>query len=270
MKKRISLFLVFCVMISLVSILTTSAWTDGPAIANTSSSSEDYDYEADMAFDNYDDTIWHTQWREGEQQDVFPQSIIVEFDNTYWIDCVGYLPRQDGSPNGTALDCEIWVSTTGSVNDHGTDSGWTKVSSKSWEEDFWMDWRDGGTGEFQNIEFDAVEAKLVKFVLIDGIGGWSSAAEIEIGFLGVSYTPQSGFTPKSAPGTPAPAAAAPEPVVEAAPAPAPEVAPVVAAPAPAPAAPVAVPQTSDTMMILFVVISMASILVYKRVALSSK
>ena len=263
MKKRVSLFLIFSMLISLVGIMTASAWTDGPAITTYTASSDDDGYEADLAFDNDDISMWHTQWNdygEGTAADIFPQSVIVEFDNNYWIDCVGYLPRQDGSANGSALSYEVWVTLTGSANDHTTDEGWTKVASGTWEEDFWMDWRDEATGAFQNIEFDAIEVKLVKFVILDGIGGWSSAAELEFGFLGANYAPQAGFTPKSAPGTAAPA---PEPEPEPAAAVEEVATPVVEA-APAPVA-VAVPQTGSTSIVLMFAILAVAILVTTRV-----
>ena len=266
MNKRISLFLIFSLLISLVGIMTASAWTDGPVITTYTASSDDDGYEADLAFDNDDISMWHTQWNdygEGTAADIFPQSVIVEFDNNYWIDCVGYLPRQDGSANGSALSYEVWVTLTGSANDHTTDEGWTKVASGTWEEDFWMDWRDEATGAFQNIEFDAIEVKLVKFVILDGIGGWSSAAELEFGFLGVNYAPQAGFTPKSAPGTAAPA---PEPEPEPEPAAAVEeaAAPVAVEAAPAPVA-VAVPQTGSASIVLMFAVLAVAIIVTTRV-----
>jgi len=74
------------------------------------------------------------------------------------------------------------------------------------------------------VEFEAIEAKLVKFRILNGANGWACCAALELGFLGVNYTPMKGFTPKSAPGTPAPSVVAvaeiaadtpePTPVVE--------------------------------------------------------
>ncbi|MCL1793049.1 MAG: discoidin domain-containing protein [Oscillospiraceae bacterium] len=255
MKKRICLFLAFCIVISLASAITASAWTGGPAIASVGATTDDYDYEGELAFDNDPEQFWHSQWRadpDDEDEyvalDDFPQTLIVELDNTYWIDCVGYLPRPDASRNGSALEAEIWVSTTGTVTDFDNDSGWTKVASATWDEDHWLDfkeaWDDTEAVVFSNVEFDPVEAKLVKFKIVDGMGGWACCAALELGFLGVGYTPMEGFVPKSAPGTPAPAVEEPEPAQEEpAAAAAPEAAPEPAAPVPEPA-PTA-PQTGD-------------------------
>lgn len=258
MKRHISLFLIFCMMISLASVISAAAWSSGPAIVSTGATSDDYDYEPEQAFNDDPETFWHSEWR-GENDDGytalddFPQTLIVELDKTYWIDCIGYLPRPDASRNGSALEVEIWASTTGAVTDYNNDAGWTKVATGSWDEDQWNTWKenwdDTGAVVFSNLEFDPVEAKLVKLKIMDGMGGWASCAALELGFLGVNYTPMEGFIPKSAPGTPAPAPEAPaEPESPAAAA---EQAPITAAVAETPAAaqvPAATstaPQTGD-------------------------
>ena len=260
MKKHIALFLIFCMFISCAAVMISSAWADGPEIVNTGSSSYDFGYEPEMAFDNNPITMWHTQWNDygegGVAHNIFPQSLIVELDDIYWIDCIGYLARQNGF-NGTAYEYEVWVSTTGSVKDVNTDERWIQVANGTWSEDFWNEWRidelinDGG--EFVNVEFDAIEAKLVKFKILDGVGGWASVAALEIGFLGVDYTPMSGFTPRSAPGTPAPVAESVETVELM-----PEAAPVS----------IAVLTPSDNMIIIFVIISMAGVFAYRKIAVS--
>ena len=280
MKKRISLFLVSCIIISMAAGISVSAWSNGPAIVSMGATSEDWDYEAELAFNDDPEEFWHSEWRgEGDDgytaKDDFPQTLIVELDNIYWIDCVGYLPRPDASRNGCALEAEIWVSTTGAATDFDNDTGWTKVVTGTWEEDQWLDWKDAwdDTEEvvFSNLEFEPVEAKLIKLKIMDGVGGWACCAALELGFLGVNYTPMEGFVPKSAPGTPAPAPEPepePEPeIVADTPAPAQtEAAPVVTdAPAPAPSA----PQTSDNagmvaLSIMF--ITALGLISYRRIA----
>lgn len=251
MKKRIALFLAFFMLMSIAGTIGASAWTDGPKIvksdATTFDTSEGY---PENAFDGDETTLWHSNWHdegEGTAQNIYPQSLIVELDNTYYIDCIGYLTRQNAF-NGTAFEYEVWVSTTGAVTDFDKDTGWTKVANGTWDElTFWEDWKTAaadadGYGAFVNVNFDPVEAKLVKFKIFDGVGGWACAAELELGFLGVNYKPNPAFTPKSAPGTPAPVAAVveePVAVVET---------PVVAAVVETPVAPVAAataPKTGD-------------------------
>ena len=264
-------------IISIAGMLTVSAWSDGPAIVNIAATSDDDDYEAERAFDNDPEEFWHSQWREDDDgntaKDDFPQTLIVELDKAYWIDCVGYLSRPDSSRNGSALEAEIWVSTTGAVTDIDNDAGWTKVATGTWDEDHWADFKDNwdDTDEvvFANLEFDAVEAKLIKLKIIDGMGGWACCAGLEPGFLGVGYTPMEGFVPRSAPGTPAPAAAeesapaAEEPAAAAGEA---------AAPVPAPAPAASAPKTSDsTGIVVFSImfITAACLISYRKIAAKS-
>jgi hypothetical protein len=222
-KKRISLIVVFCLFIALMSAATASAWTGGPVIANVDASSIDpTEGNPRNAFNNARTGFWHTNWQQGTDfaQHVFPQSIIVELDAAYYIDCLGFLPRLAGNPTtaaGAPLSYEIWVSTTGSVTDFATDAGWTRVANGTFNEQKWIDWGDAARannniGEFVNIDFDPVQAKLVRLTFLEGRDGWAMAAAIELGFLGVDYTPMEGFTPRSAPGTPAPSAAGTPPV----------------------------------------------------------
>ena len=254
MKKII--YIIFALIILHASAVKTEAWMDGPVIINTGASSYDIGYEPMLAFDNNRSTMWHSQWNDygegGIAQYIYPQVLIAELDNIYYIDCVGYLARQDAF-NGTAYEYEIWVSTGGSVGDFDTDEGWTLVADGRWDEQFWNIWRGsqaGDWGEFVRVDFDAVEAKLIKFKILDGVGGWASAAALEIGFLGVDYTPMPGFWPKSEPGTPAPVPAPPIKIPEA---------------APVPDTQAAFVRASDAMIILFIMISMTVALAYKKV-----
>jgi F5/8 type C domain. len=210
MKKHVYLFLILTIIITAATAVHISAWSGGPQPVGFGATSDDGGYEPSMAFDDSADSFWHSKWSgDGYTAiDDFPQSMIVELDSVYTIDCVGYLARHDSSPNGTALAVEVWVSTTGSADDTATDEGWTKVAEGSWDDAFWTEWKltrdETGENAFQNLEFEPTEAKLVKLKVLDGVGGWASCAALEIGFLGVDYLPMSGFEPKSAPGTPVP------------------------------------------------------------------
>jgi len=210
MKKRTSLFLILLIIVASACAVHISAWSGGVEVIAFGATSDDGGYEPAMAFDDNADSFWHSRWT-GDgytAMDDFPQTMIAELDGVYTIDCAGYLARRDSSANGTALAVEVWVSTSGSVSDAASDAGWTKVAEAEWDEEFWYEWKINGddTGEFafQNLEFDPVEAKLVKLKIMDGVGGWASCAAFELGFLGVDYDPMYGFIPKSAPGTPVP------------------------------------------------------------------
>jgi len=156
------------------------------------------------ALDRDEGSLWHSLWNldaardyhdpelalpdiEENQENVFPQVWIVEFDNAYRFDRIGYLPRANAF-NGTMFLGEWWISTTGSLEDFHTDTGWTKLADFEMSEEEWDE-----TARFVYTDFDEVEAKLVKLKVLDGMGGWASAAYIGFGFTNVPYIPFAGF-----------------------------------------------------------------------------
>jgi hypothetical protein len=69
------------------------------------------DGRAVNAFDGNIGTIWHTQWLGANPPP--PHEIQINLGQSYAIDGLRYLPRQDGSVNGTIAQYEFYVSTDG-------------------------------------------------------------------------------------------------------------------------------------------------------------
>jgi len=211
MKKR---FLAAVAMALLLSLIITpmAVSATGPVINADASSWDRSEGYPSNALNHEEDAIWHSLWNvdaardhheypiediEENDEGAFPKVWIAEFDDVYRLDTIGYLRRPLGdSTNGIVLSGEFWVSTTGSITDFDSRDGWTQVGTLERTEEEWEDF-----GDFVNIYFDEVEARLVKMVVLDGIGGWASAAHIAFGFTDVAYIPFSGFDATFVPAT---------------------------------------------------------------------
>lgn len=112
-----------------------------------------------FAFDNDENTIWHSDWSKTPAQ---PYEVNIELNDLTKVNKMTYLPRQDSGGNGNILKYEILISQDGEA--------YRSVSKGDL------------TNDKQNkvIEFEAVDAKFVKFVAIDGVGGFASAAEFTL------------------------------------------------------------------------------------------
>ncbi|PHE12688.1 metalloprotease [Bacillus pseudomycoides] len=62
------------------------------------------------AFDGNKDTFWHTNWNPVAPM---PHEIQIDLGATYSLSKFSYLPRQDGTPNGTIKNYEFYVSSDG-------------------------------------------------------------------------------------------------------------------------------------------------------------
>jgi arylsulfatase A len=62
---------------------------------------------ATMAIDGDPSTWWHSKWRDGP--DAHPHEIVIDLGARYAVTGLTYLPRQDGSSNGTITRCEILI-----------------------------------------------------------------------------------------------------------------------------------------------------------------
>ena len=120
--------------------------------------------EARLAFDDKNDTFWHTEW--GSVEPSCPHIIVVDMVNEYKVTAFTYLSRQDGNQNGMVKTYEVYLSTDG----------------KTWGSPV-------VSGQFINTTSQQV-AKLtkpttgryLKFIAKSEINGnpWTSAAEIGI------------------------------------------------------------------------------------------
>lgn len=119
------------------------------------------------AIDGNTGTIWHTEWAEcGASCPGHPHTIDIQIaDNPISIYQLTYLPRQDGSTNGTITQYEIYVSTDGV-------SWGSSVASGAW----------AATTAMKTAEFEPVSAKYIRLKSITAMQGaiWASAAEISV------------------------------------------------------------------------------------------
>jgi hypothetical protein len=120
------------------------------------------------AFDSDPMTIWHTEWLNNNPPP--PHEIQIDLGGVYVIDGFGYIPRQDGSPNGRIGDYEFYVSIDG-IN-------WgTPVASGSFTND----------ASAKEAHFAPVEGEFVRLRALTEASGnpWTSVAELNVmGTLG--------------------------------------------------------------------------------------
>lgn len=112
----------------------------------------------ELALDGNNDTFWHSQWNDVKP----PYWFLIELAEAQKVDGLYYLPRQDGTLNGTATKYEIWA---GMDKDH-----LTKVADGSL----------ANNKDAKTISFEPVDAKFVKFVIVQGANNNGSAAEFKV------------------------------------------------------------------------------------------
>ena len=115
------------------------------------------------AVDGDPNTIWHTQWQDGNPPQ--PHEIVIELTPPATIKGFTYLPRQDDSENGMIKDYEFYVS------DDGTDFG-QPVKSGTFE----------NSKEKKTVAFDAKKCRFIKLKSLSEVNDqtWASAAEIGV------------------------------------------------------------------------------------------
>ncbi|WP_322502178.1 endo-alpha-N-acetylgalactosaminidase family protein [Clostridium sp. LIBA-8841] len=133
-----------------------------PTSIRVTASSEETSGEngaAQNASDDDVDTMWHTKYSGGAAQG--PHNITLELNEATKINKFRYVPRQSGS-NGNITEYKLSVSLDG--------ENFTEIAS----------------GNFANnsmdkfVEFEAVDAKFVKLDVINSVGGFASAAELNL------------------------------------------------------------------------------------------
>jgi alpha-L-fucosidase len=123
------------------------------------------DNGAARAVDGDSTTFWHTRWNEDLK---LPHSIAVDMGVSRWIRGFTYLPRQDGTLNGTAENFRFETSADG-VN-------WvTNIPSGTFA-------NIRNNPGLQEVDFAPVKARYFRFTALREIyrNGWTSAAEISV------------------------------------------------------------------------------------------
>ncbi|WP_415336983.1 alpha-N-acetylglucosaminidase TIM-barrel domain-containing protein [Clostridium perfringens] len=113
---------------------------------------------AKFAIDGKENTIWHTKYNPVEE---LPQSITLELGGSYEINKFTYLPRS-GAKNGNITKYELHVSEDG--------NNFRKISEGNWDD----------SGSLKTLKFNSTKATHVKLVALEGVGGFASAAELNV------------------------------------------------------------------------------------------
>jgi PKD repeat protein len=144
-------------------------------------------YAATNAIDGNTATFWHTEWY--QRTAPLPHTLVLDLGASYQVDGFRYLPRQDGTVNGTIAGYQFDVSIDGTT--------WgTAVAAGTLAAD---------TTE-KTVLFTAKAGRYVRLVALSEINGqpWTSAAELNIfGSVtqptGSAPTAASSATPTSGP-----------------------------------------------------------------------
>jgi len=145
--------------------------------------------EVSKAIDGNTTTFWHCKYGTGATE--LPHHVTIDlgesYENLYQLN---YLPRQDKDFNGIATRYKIYVSNADKALDQLTDADFTMVRTGTWEEDKALKssvFRTEGAVRFVRLE------------IVEGVGGFASAAEIEL-LLGTVV--DNGNQPSDTPATP--------------------------------------------------------------------
>ncbi|MPQ43682.1 endo-alpha-N-acetylgalactosaminidase family protein [Clostridium tarantellae] len=132
-----------------------------PSSIKVNASSEETQSEngaASNASDLDESTIWHSRYSAPAEK---PHYLTLELDKTYKINKLRYVPRQSGS-NGNITEYKVLISNDG------------------------VNFNEVSTGNLQNnneekfITFEEVEAKYVKLEVLNSVGDFASAAEVNV------------------------------------------------------------------------------------------
>src|SRR2546428_771950 len=118
---------------------------------------------ATNAIDGNPATFWHTEWF--QQTAPLPHTLVLDLGGQYQVDGWRYLPRQDGTPNGTIAGYEFYVSADGTTWGSAVAAGTLAADSTE-----------------KTVHFTATSGRYVRLVALSEINGqaWTSAAELSV------------------------------------------------------------------------------------------
>jgi galactose oxidase len=129
------------------------------------------------ALDGNTGTIWHSRW--GGTPDPLPHAITIDMGTTHLVSGLSYLPRQDGSRNGTIGQYRVETSANGTA--------WGAPTTGAFAD----------TTAAKTVAFDATIARYVRLTALTEAGGrgpWASAAEINLLGRPDPTLPRTGWT----------------------------------------------------------------------------
>lgn len=149
------------------------------ANASVTADSQQSGNEAAKAVDGNKDTHWHSAWGDGFTE--LPHYITIDLgkpvENLYQLT---YLPRQDKDANGIVTKYEILVSNGAADGSAPSDDDFVSVRTGTWEDN----------KEQKSASFRTEGAgRYVRFKVLEGHGGFASAAEIGLKTLKQSENP---------------------------------------------------------------------------------
>ena len=153
MKKLLLLFM--CASLS----IGASAQLKKVKISSAQATSQQSGEDASKAIDGNVNTLWHSQY----QGTTFPVTFTASFTSKTHVDVMRYVPRTNGD-NGNWLKVEVAYSESKTMNKWETVGTYNLSGSGSY------DFQLGEAG------FDVAR---VRFRILEGKGGWASAAEVE-------------------------------------------------------------------------------------------
>ncbi len=135
-------------------------YVDNSTVKVTASSQETAGENAPAtnAVDGNTGTFWHTLWSGATP----PHQLTLELAKEEMVDGYYYLPRQDSATNGNITKYKIEVSTDG--------TNYASVAEGTWS----------SNKDAKTAEFTPVQAKFVRLTVVEGVGGFASAAEVKI------------------------------------------------------------------------------------------
>jgi F5/8 type C domain len=109
------------------------------------------------------DMLWHTEY--SQQIPPPPHTIVLDLGNTYQVTGLRYLPRQDGSSNGTIARYEVYVSPDSTTWGPAVSTGTFPANATE-----------------KTVQFPAKTGRYVRLVALSEIKGnpWTSVAELNI------------------------------------------------------------------------------------------
>ena len=153
MKKLLLLFM--CASLSIGASAQLKKLNISSAQATSQQSGED----ASKAIDGNVNTLWHSQY----QGTTFPVTFTASFTSKTHVDVMRYVPRTNGD-NGNWLKVEVAYSESKTMN--------------KWETVGTYNLSGSGSYDFQLGEA-GLDVARVRFRILEGKGGWASAAEVE-------------------------------------------------------------------------------------------
>ena len=144
--------------------LPQSGWK---LLGATSEETEAENGAAARAFDDSNSTFWHTRYSGGTMP--MPHELRIDLGAEYRLTGMRYLPRQDGNPNGTIADYQLYLSNDPNVWGSAVQAGTFDTGPRA-----------------SVVTFPETRARYVRLVAVREVGGRTHTSIAEVDFAGTS------------------------------------------------------------------------------------